>query len=156
MEGLTLTPEVAWLVNKLKTNPSLVQLTRADSLTDASLQWWQERNPKALTAQQVKLTFGKLDKDASLVEAFQAARKEKGKSYTVAKVLLRDHLAVLAKSKASGEYLLVWAEPIVKGKELRTFYFENDGTTLDLVFYQGKTMFKLKLSLASQTLYRQK
>ena len=156
MEGLTLTPEVAWLVNKLKTNPSLVQLTRADSLTDASLQWWQERNPKALTAQQVKLAFGKLNKDASLVEAFQAARKEKGKSYTVAKVLLRDHLAVLAKSKASGEYLLVWAEPIVKGKELRTFYFENDGTTLDLVFYQGKTMFKLKLSLASQTLYRQK
>ena len=137
MEGLTLTPEVAWLVNKLKTNPSLVQLTRA-------------------TAQQVKLAFGKLDKDASLVEAFQAARKEKGKSYTVAKVLLRDHLAVVAKSKASGECLLVWAEPIVKGKELRTFYFENDGTTLDLVFYQGKTMFKLKLSLASQTLYRLK
>ena len=156
MEGLTLTPEVAWLVRRFSTNPSLVQLTRADSLTDASLQWWQERNPKALTAQQVKLAFGKLDKDASLVEAFQAARKEKGKSYTVAKVLLRDHLAVVAKSKASGEYLLVWAEPIVKGKELRTFYFENDGTTLDLVFYQGKTMFKLKLSLASQTLYRLK
>ena len=155
-EYVTLTPEVAWLVQRFSTNPSLVQLTRADSLTDASLQWWQERNPKALTAQQVKLAFGKLDKDASLVEAFQAARKEKGKSYTVAKVLLRDHLAVVAKSKASGECLLVWAEPIVKGKELRTFYFENDGTTLDLVFYQGKTMFKLKLSLASQTLYRLK
>lgn len=156
MEGLSLSAEVSWLVNKLRTNPALVQLTRADYLTDTSLQWWQERNPKALTAQQAKLAFGKLDKDASLVETFQAAKKEKGKSYTVAKVLLRDHLAVVAKSKASGECLLVWAEPIVKGKELRTFYFENDGTTLDLVFYQGKTMFKLKLSLATQTMYRLK
>lgn len=156
MEGLSLSAEVSWLVNKLRTNPALVQLSRADYLTDASLQWWQERNPKALTAQQAKLAFGKLDKDASLVETFQAAKKEKGKSYTVAKVLLRDHLAVVAKSKASGECLLVWAEPIVKGKELRTFYFENDGTTLDLVFYQGKTMFKLKLSLATQTMYRLK
>lgn len=72
----------------------------------------------------------------------------------MAKVVLRDHLAVIAQSKSSGEYLLIWAEPVVKGKQLRTYYFENDGTTLDLVFYQGKSMFKLKISLASQTMRR--
>lgn len=156
MEGLTLSAEVAWLVSRLRANPALVSLTKADHLTDASLQWWQERNAKALTAQQAKLAFGKLDREASLVEAFQQAKKEKGKSYNVAKVVLRDHLAVIAQSKSSGEYLLLWAEPVVKGKQLRTLYFENDATTLDLVFYQGKSMFKLKISLASRTMHRLK
>ena len=154
MEGLSLSAEVAWLVNRLRTNPMLVQLSKADYLTDASLKWWQERNPKALTAQQAKLAFGKLDKESSLVEAFQKAQKEKGKSYNVAKITLRNHVSVIAQSKSSGEYLLIWAEPVTKGKELRTYYFENDGTTLDLVFYQGKSMFKLKISLASQAMRR--
>ncbi len=154
MEGLSLSAETAWLLNRLRTNPSLIQLSKADYLTDASLQWWQERNPKALTAQQAKLVFGKLDKASSLVEAFQSAQKEKGKSYNVAKVVLRDYLTVIAQSKSSGEYILLWCEPVVKGKQLRTYYFENDGTILDLVFYQGKTMFKLKISLATQSLRR--
>lgn len=154
MEGLSLSAEVAWLVNRLRTNPMLVQLSKADYLTDASLKWWQERNPKALTAPQAKLAFGKLDKESSLVGAFQKAQKEKGKSYNVAKITLRNHVSVIAQSKSSGEYLLVWAEPVTKGKELRTYYFENDGTTLDLVFYQGKSMFKLKISLASQAMRR--
>lgn len=154
MEGLSLSAEVAWLVNRFRTHPALVPLTKADYLTDASLQWWRERNPKALTAQQAKLAFGRLDAESTLADAYKSAGKERGKSYNVAKVVLRDHLAVIAQSKSSGEYLLIWAEPVVKGKQLRTYYFENDGTTLDLVFYQGKSMFKLKISLASQTMRR--
>lgn len=154
MEGLQLTPEVMWLRGRLLSNPALVLLSKADYLTDASFSWWQERNPKALSASPVKLAFGKLDPESSLVQAFKSVSKEKGKSYNVAKLVLRDHLAVVAQSKSSGEHLLLWCEPVVKGKQLRSHYFENDGTTLDLVFYQGKTTFKLKISLATQVMNR--
>ncbi len=154
IEGLSLSPEVAFLVGRFRDNPRLLPLSKADYLSDTALQWWLERNPKAATAQAVKLSFGKLDSTSSLAEAFEKAKKEKGKSYNVARVNLRGHVALVAAAKKGGEPLLIWCEALQKGKELRSFYFENDGTTLDVVFYQGRSTYKLKISLADQTLRR--
>ena len=35
---------------------------------------------------------------------------------------------------------------------IRSYYFENDGTTLDVVYYKGRTTFKNKISLTSQAI----
>ena len=154
IEGLTLSAETAWLAARLKENPALVPLSNADYLSDTAFRWWQERNPKAGTASSVKLSFGKLDPESSLAEAYKNASKEKGKSYHVAKVTLRGYTAIVAAPRSGGEYLLVWCEPVTKGKQFRTYYFESDGIILDLVFYQGKSMYKLKISMANQNLHR--
>ena len=73
---------------------------------------------------------------------------------------LRGYTVLVAGSKTSGEYSLIWCEPVCKNKKrdkyIRTIYFENDGTTLDMVYYQGNTTFKIKISLPSHTVYRTK
>ena len=115
----------------------------------------KEKNPKAETSA-TRLSFGKLDPACSLVAAYKKASKEKGKSYTVARINLRGYTLVCGLSRASGDYLLIWCEPARKGRELRTIFFESDETTLDLVYYQAKTTFKYKISLASQAIRRLK
>ena len=55
-----------------------------------------------------------------------------------------------------GEYTLVWCEPVCRNKKtdkyIRSYFFENDGTTLDVVYYKGNTTFKNKISLTGQTI----
>lgn len=153
MEGLTLTPEVYWLVGRLRENPSLIQLSKADILTDQSIRWWLEKNPKAQTSAS-KVSFGLLDPESSMVAAFKKASKERGKSYSVAMFDIRGYTVICASK--GGEYSLVWAEPVCRNRKtdkyIRSIYFESDGTTLDLMYYKGKTTFKKKVSLASQSL----
>lgn len=153
IEGLTLTPEVLWLVNRLKENPSLVQISKADILTDESIRWWLSRNPKAQTSAS-KVSFGLLDPESSIVAAFRKASKERGKSYSAALFDIRGYTVICA--SRGGEYTLVWAEPACRNRKsdkyIRSIYFESDGTTLDLVYYKGSTTFKKKVSLASQNL----
>lgn len=153
MEGITLSPEVHWLVNRLKENPSLVQISKADILTDQAIRWWLEKNPKAQTSAS-KVSFGLLNPESSIVEAYRKASKEKGKSYSAALFDIRGYTVICASK--GGEYSLVWAEPVCRNRKtdkyIRSMYFENDGTTLDLMYYKGKTTFKKKVSLASQSL----
>ena len=153
MEGLTLTPEVHWLVGRLKENPSLIQLSKADILTDESIRWWLNKNPKAQTTAS-KVSFGLLDPESSMVAAFKKASKEKGKSYTTAMFDIRGYTVICAAK--GGEFSLIWAEPVCRNRKtdkyIRSIYFENDGTTLDLMYYKGNTTFKKKVSLASQSL----
>jgi hypothetical protein len=153
MEGLTITPEVHWLVGRLKENPALVQLSKADILTDESIRWWLGKNPKAQTTAS-KVSFGLLDPESSLVAAYKKASKEKGKSYTAAIFDIRGYTVICASK--GGEYSLIWAEPVCRNKKtekyIRSIYFESDGTTLDLMYYKGSTTFKKKVSLASQSL----
>ena len=153
LEGTIPPAEVAWLVGRFKENPALVPLSKADLLTDESIHWWLVRNPKADTAS--KLTFGRLDPESSIAQACQAARKEKGKNVSVAHFDIRGYTVVCSVSKA-GEYTLVWCEPVCKDKKtdryIRSIYFENDGTTLDVVYYKARTTFKNKISLNGQTI----
>ena len=157
MEGLTLTPEVAWLAARLRENASLVELSKADLLTDASIRWWLDKNPRAETSAS-KLVFGALDAESSLVAAYRKAGKEKGKSYNAALFDLRGYTVICVASRKTGEYSLVWCEPAAKNKYrdkfLNSIYFESDGTTLVLFYYKGKKTFKYRISMANQTIRR--
>jgi hypothetical protein len=153
IEGLTLTPEVLWLVSRLRENPSLVQISKADILTDESIRWWLSKNPKAQTSAS-KVSFGLLDPESSMVAAFKKASKERGKSYSTALFDIRGYTVICASK--GGEYSLLWAEPVCRNRKtdkyIRSIYFESDGTTLDLMYYKGSKTFKKKISLASQSL----
>ena len=157
MEGLTLPAETLWLAARLRENPSLVPLAKADILTDASIRWWREKNPRAETSA-TRLTFGLLDPESSIVAAYKKAAKERGKTYNAALFDIRGYTVICAANKKTGEYTLVWCEPVCKNrgrdKFLNTIYFENDGSTLDLFYYKGKTSFKLRISMASQAVRR--
>lgn len=157
MEGLMPSAEQMWLVGRLRENPSLIPLSKADLLTDGAIRWWLDKNPKAQTTAS-KLSFGRLDPESSLVEACKKARKEKGKSYSVAQLDIRGYTVLCAVK--GGEYSLIWCEPVCRNRAtdpyIKSFYFENDGTTLDVVYYKGKTTFKNKISLASQGLWHLK
>lgn len=157
MEGLNLPAETLWLAGRLRENPSLVPLAKADILTDASIRWWREKNPTAETSA-TRLTFGALDPESSIVAAYKKAGKERGKAYNAALFDIRGYTVICAADKRTGGYTLVWCEPVCKNpnrdKFLNNIYFEKDGSTLDLFYYKGKKTFKLRISLASQAIRR--
>ena len=135
---------------------SLVQITRADALTDEAIAWWLENNPKAATSAK-KLLFGQLPEECSIVEAFAKNRnKEKSGSYTAALFDIRGYTVVCERNGA-GEYALVWCEPKCKDrsrdKYLNTIYFEK-GATLCLYYYKGRTTFKYRINLSSKSITR--
>ena len=154
MEGVIQTAEISWLAARLRENEALVPLSKADLLTDTAIQWWLGKNPKAETTAS-KLTFGQLDPESSLVEAFKKARKEKGKNANAAQFDLRGYTVICIQNRKDGNYTLVWCEPVCRNKKtdkyLDTFFFESDGTTLDLIYYKAKTTFKIKIALPSQS-----
>lgn len=155
MEGLALSPETAWIVDGFKENSSLKQISKADLLTDTAIRWWLEKNPKAQGGAS-RLHFGQLDPESSIVEACKKAHKERGKNSNVAVFDLRGYTLICAVSKSTGDCTLVWCEPACRNKKaykyLSSVYFDSDGTTLNLFYYVGKSIQKLKISLPSQTL----
>ena len=157
IEGVNISAEVSWLVARLRENPSLIQISKADILTDDSIQWWLQKNPKAQTSA-TKLTFGKLDPESSIVEVCKKARKEKGSGRSAAIFDIRGYTLICTVS--GGEYTLVWCEPVCTNRNtqpyIRSIYFDSDGTTLNLFYYKGKTTFKKKISLPSRTLRHMK
>ena len=154
MEGVVQTAEISYLAARLRENEALVPLSKADLLTDTAIQWWLTKNPKAETTA-TRLTFGQLDPESSLVEAFRKARKEKGKYVNAAQFDLRGYTVICIQNRKDGNYTLVWCEPVCRNKKtdkyLDTFFFESDGTTLDLIYYKAKTTFKIKIALPSQS-----
>ena len=155
MEGLQLSAEVGWICSRFAENGSLVQISKADLLTDNAIRWWLEHNPKADTSAS-RLSFGVLDPESSVVAEFRKARKEKGRGYSAAFFNIRGYTVICSQSRSSGEYSLVWCEPVCKNpkrdKKLNSIYFEGD--VLNLFYYKGNSTFKLRISLASKTLRR--
>ena len=153
MEGSLQTAELMWLAGRLRENPDLVVISRADILTDQSIRWWLSRNPNAETSAK-KLVFGRLDPESSIVEKCKKEKKEKGKKARVAVFDIRGYTVIV--SVSGGDYALIWCEPLCRNKRtekyIQSYYFESDGFTLDVVYYKGKTMFKNKISLASQAI----
>ena len=154
LEGTVPPAEVAWLVGRFRENPALVPLSKPDLLTDESIRWWLGKNPKADAAK--KLSFGRLDPESSIALACKAAKKEKGKGVSAASFDIRGYTVVCLVSQKDGSCTLAWCEPVCQNKKtdryIRSIYFENDGTTLDVVYYKGKTTFKNKISVLSQTI----
>lgn len=155
MEGLSPTAEVMWLTGRFKENLSLVQISHEDLLTDESIKWWLEKNPKAHSSAS-KLSFGRLDPESSIVAAYKKAGKEKGKGCSAALFDIRGYTVICL--GRGGEYTLVWCEPVCRNKRtdkfLNTVYFESDGATLDLFYYKGSSTFKYRISVPSQTIRR--
>ena len=148
--------EISFLLAAMADDRSLVQITRADALTDEAIAWWLENNPKAATSAK-KLLFGQLPEECSIVEAFTKNRnKEKSGSYTAALFDIRGYTVVCERNGA-GEYALVWCEPKCKDrsrdKYLNTIYFEK-GATLCLYYYKGRTTFKYRINLSNKSIQR--
>lgn len=151
MEGLQLSPEVVWLTARLKDNPDLIPISNADYLTDAAIRWWLDRNPGA-GSKSARISFGGLNPESSIVQAYGKAAKEKGKNCNAALFDIRGYTVVCVRSRTDGEYSLAWCEPVNRSKRLNTIYFESDGVTLVLYYYKGKATLKYRLSTASHTL----
>ena len=153
MEGYIPSAEVAWLVGRMRENDVLVQIAKEDILTDDAIRWWLKKNPKAETSAQ-KLVFGRLDSESSIVQAYKKASKEKGEKGSAAFFDIRGYTVICSSRK--GEYILLWCEPVCRNKKtekyIRSIFFESDGTTLDVVYYKGKSTFKNKISLSNASI----
>lgn len=148
-------PEL-FLLNRLKEDESLVEISRENYLSDQAISWWIENNPAAQTSAQ-SIKFGILPEECSIVKAYLANReKEKGEGWTAALFDIRGYSVVCARNSA-GSYLLVWCEPRIKDRAtdrlLNTIYFDK-GSTLALFYYQGRKAFKYKLNLSSKNITR--
>ncbi|MDD5951317.1 MAG: hypothetical protein PUC53_05550 [Bacteroidales bacterium] len=160
-ETLSLTgmsQELSYLFQGMNGNEALKPLSEADAMSDEAILWWLGKNPKAETSA-TSVKPGTLKEGSSLVGAFKNARgKESSSRYSVACMDFRGYTVIVSQSKSSKEYSLVWAEPICKNKSrdkyIRNIYFDNDGTTLNLMYYKAKTSFKIKINLNSKTLTR--
>ena len=160
-ETLSLTgmsQELSYLFQGMNGNDALKPLSEADAMSDEAILWWLDKNPRAETsAKSVKM--GTLKNESSLVSAFKNAKgKESSSRYSVACMDFRGYTVIVSQSKSSKEYSLIWAEPKCENKSLekyiRSIYFDNDGTTLNLLYYKAKTSFKIKINLSSKTLVR--
>ncbi len=156
LSGGLMTPQLTWLLGKIKENPSLKQISKADLLTDESIAWWLDKNPSAQTTART-VRFGALDPESSIVEMYKKSKKENGTNFNAALFDLRGYTMICAYSKSTKDYILVWCEPVCKNRNrdqlLNTIYFEN-GNTLDLFYYKGRTTFKVRLNLANKNLRR--
>ncbi len=156
LSGGMMTAEQMWLINRINENPSLVPISKADLLTDDAIKWWLGKNPNAATSAR-KLSFGALDKESSLVEAYGKTSKERGGKFNAALFDLRGYTVIVAYSKEKDDYLLVWCEPVCKdkkrGKLLNSIYFEG-GNSLVMFYYHGNRTYKYRVNLADKSLRR--
>lgn len=145
-----------WAVEKLHTDEELVFLSKADLMTDQAIEWWLQKNPKA-QSNATKISFGQLDPECSLVQAYQSATKENASSYRAALFDIRGYTVVVSFKKSTGTYSLTWAEPVCKNKKtdrlLNSIYFSN-GSNLNMFYYKGNTTFKYILNLANGSISR--
>lgn len=150
-------PEAAYLLEKIKVNPGLMLISKANALTDESVDWWYTKNPKAEKSART-LSFGILSKESSLVEQYIAQKsKEKSRIYNAALFNIRGNSVICAFDKRTKEYILVWCEPQCVNKNrdklLNSIYFEGDNV-LNLFYYQGKQTFKIRINLANKSVKR--
>ncbi len=156
LSGGIMTAELMWAINRIAGNGSLVQISKADLLTDESIEWWLSKNQKASTASAVRLSFGILDPESSLVQSYAKVAKERGDKYNAALFNLRGYTVIVAYSKASDDYLLVWCEPVCKNKKtdklLNSIYFEGNGSSLAMFYYHGRKTYKYRVNLSDKSL----
>mgnify|MGYP006328301333 FL=1 len=147
-------PEAIYLLNILKETDFLLPISEGDVMTDQAIEWWQKNNPA--TAKRLK--FGLLPQESSIVEMFANQKDtESNSGYKVAQFDIRGYTVIVAYQKSSGEYMLVWSEPVCKDKKsdplLNTIYFEN-ANSLVLYYYKGRTTYKVRINMANKTIAR--
>ncbi len=156
LSGGIITAEQMWAMNRINSNPSLVPLSKADLLSNDSIKWWLSKNSKTETASAIRLNFGILDPESSLVQAYSNSSRERGEKYNAALFDLRGYTVIVAYSKASGEYLLVWCEPACRNRKtdrlLNSIYFEGNGSSLAMFYYHGRKTYKYRVNLSDKSL----
>ena len=149
-------PAVSFLSALLASDARLVELAEDVYLTDKAIEWWLERNPKAMSGAK-KFEIGSVPAESSLAAAFAAARKEAQGKYQCAAIDARGYTVLVVRNTASGSYILAWALPICRNRQtqyyLKNFYFENE-TTLAMIYYKGSSMTKIRINLANKTILR--
>ena len=152
----SINPELEYARSQLITDPLLVELKKGDEMTDQAIQWWLKNNPNAQTSART-ISFGALDAESSLVEAYKKAKKETSANYNAAMFDIRGYTVVVVLRKSNGSYVLAWAEPVCVNKStdqlLNNIYFRN-GTNLVLFYYKGRRTFNYQLSLANGRLMK--
>lgn len=147
---------VGYLSSLLDADSRLKVFPESLFLTDKTIEWWVENNPKAMTsARSVQMPV--IDSEASLVSEYENVRKVKGAKFSAAVFDTRGYCVIVAKRNSSPEYALAWAEPSAVDKSrdryVKSIYFQSDNT-LAVIFYKGKSMFKYNLNLATHELSR--
>jgi len=154
-EGVKYSDHVLYLINKIQSNETLVQIAKEDMLTDQAVTWWLKNNPKAQTSA-TSIKFGVLPDSCSIVKYYRNNReKEHGNGWSAALFDIRGYTVVCAKSP-SGNYTLIWCEPRFKNRSsdriLNSIYFDKNYITL--FYYQGRRAFKYKINLSSKAILR--
>ena len=151
-----LNPELDYARSLLITDASLVELSKADEMTDQAIQWWLKNNPRA-QSNAGSISFGSVNAESSLVEAYKKAKKETSANYNVAFFDIRGYTVVMVQRKSNGSYVLAWAEPVCANKStdqlLNNVYF-RDGSNLILFYYKGRRTFNYQLNLATGRLMK--
>lgn len=149
-------PVVNYLTELFKADSRLVELPEEVYLTDKAIEWWVERNPKAMTSAK-KFEIGSVPSESSLASAFAKAHKETKGKYQCAALDERGYTVLVVRNTSSGNYILAWALPICTNRQtqwyLKNFYFDNE-TTLAMIYYKGSSMTKIRINLANKTVIR--
>ena len=149
-------PATDYLAALIAADKRLVELPEDVYLTDKAIEWWVERNPKAMSSAK-KFEIGSIPAESSLAAAFAAARKEAKGKYQCAAIDARGYTVLVVRNTSNGNYILAWALPICRNRQtqyyLKNFYFENE-TTLAMIYYKGSSMTKIRINLANKTILR--
>ena len=150
------TPAMRHMASLAAADSRLVELTEDIYLTDKTIEWWLERNPKAMTSAK-KFEIGSVAAESSLAATFSKARKETKGKYQCAAIDARGYICLIIRNTSTGNHILVWAVPVCTNRQtqwyLKNFYFENE-TTLALIYYKGNSMTKIRLNLGSRSISR--
>ena len=150
--GMMATPQTTWLFRHLRANQNLKPFEKSLFLTQQTIEWWYENNPKNAG----NLQFGVIPEESELVNLFKEYKqKENVGQYTVAMFDICHNTVVVVYNKADKKYSLALCQAIPANKtdlELGSFYGEK-GNTLVLYFYKGKETIKKRLNLGSKRYY---
>ena len=149
-------PEIEYARGLLAADATLVELSRADEMADQAIQWWLKNNPRATTSA-TSVTYGAVDAESSLVEAYKKAKKENSSGYNAALFNIRGYTVIVVQRKSNGSYVLAWAEPVCANKNtdplLNNIFFRND-SNLTLFYYKGNKTYNYQLNLANGRLMK--
>ena len=149
-------PQLEWANTRLEGMSDLVFMSEGEIMSKQAIEWWLEKNPKALTSAS-RITFGQLPAESSLVDLYGKQKKENGDKYYCAKFNTDEYTVIVSKNKSTGQYSLCWVEPVCKNKKtdrlLNSIYFSN-GSYLTMFYYHGNKTYSYRLNLANGTLQR--
>ena len=150
--GMMATPQTTWLLRHLRANQNLKPFDKSLFLTQQTIEWWYENNPKNAG----NLQFGVIPEESELVNMFKEYKeKENVGQYTAAMFDICHNTVVVVYNKADKKYSLALCQPTPVNStdlELGSFYGEK-GNTLVLYFYKGKDSIKKRLNLGSKRYY---